>query len=208
MKHNIAKEILNTEKDKLMLEPEATRDWELITALEIAIEAVKEIDNYGNCVLTMFGDCSYEETGCSDCKIKEKIREALKDSSELTLDNVMMALGIVRYTEMIDLLTAVYTCDYANGVAIINKVYMAGCDLKLFIKSLTDFMLDVCKKDFVSDFTYLNCPNTDEIRDFFKHTPNRAENRTILSNLIRLGNDIKWDTNPKARIEAWVITGE
>lgn len=79
MKHNIAKKILNTEKDKLMLEPEANRDWELITALEIAIEAVNEIDNYGNCVLTMFGDCSYEETGCSDCKIKEKIRKALEN---------------------------------------------------------------------------------------------------------------------------------
>ena len=77
MKHNIAKKILNTEKDKLMLEPEATRDWELITALEIAIEAVEEVDKYGNCVLTMFGDCSYQETGCSDCKIKEKIRKAL-----------------------------------------------------------------------------------------------------------------------------------
>lgn len=34
---------------------------------------------HGNCVLTLFGDCSYQETGCSDCKIKQKIREALKN---------------------------------------------------------------------------------------------------------------------------------
>ena len=40
MKDKIAKKILNMEIDKLMQEPESARDWELITALEIAIEAL------------------------------------------------------------------------------------------------------------------------------------------------------------------------
>ncbi len=31
-----------------------------------------------NCMMTEFGKCSYNETGCSDCKIKEKIRKALE----------------------------------------------------------------------------------------------------------------------------------
>ena len=31
-----------------------------------------------NCILTMFGECSYNETGCSDCAVAEKIREALR----------------------------------------------------------------------------------------------------------------------------------
>lgn len=48
-------------------------------ALDMAIEALKELDNHGNCVLTMFGECSYQETGCSDCKIIGKIGEALKN---------------------------------------------------------------------------------------------------------------------------------
>ena len=30
-----------------------------------------------NCILTMFGECSYNETGCSDCAVAEKIRKAL-----------------------------------------------------------------------------------------------------------------------------------
>lgn len=29
------------------------------------------------CVLTQFGKCSYNETGCSDCYIKERIRKAI-----------------------------------------------------------------------------------------------------------------------------------
>jgi len=40
---------------------------------------VKVPENEVNCVLTMFGKCSYNETGCSDCEIKDKIRKALKE---------------------------------------------------------------------------------------------------------------------------------
>ena len=36
-------------------------------------------ENAVNCVLTMFGKCSYNKTGCSDCEIKDKIRKALKE---------------------------------------------------------------------------------------------------------------------------------
>lgn len=44
MTHKTAKEILKMEKDKLMSEPESNRDWELITALDIAIEALERSD--------------------------------------------------------------------------------------------------------------------------------------------------------------------
>lgn len=40
---------------------------------------VKVPENEVNCVLTMFGECSYNETGCSDCEIKEKISKALEN---------------------------------------------------------------------------------------------------------------------------------
>ena len=36
-------------------------------------------ENAVNCVLTMFGECSYNETGCHDCEIKVKIRRALRE---------------------------------------------------------------------------------------------------------------------------------
>ena len=45
MKNKIAKKILKIEKDKLMAEPESDRDWELITALEIAIDTLKEVED-------------------------------------------------------------------------------------------------------------------------------------------------------------------
>lgn len=42
-------------------------------------QTVEVPENEVNCVLTMFGKCSYNKTGCSDCEIKDKIRKALKE---------------------------------------------------------------------------------------------------------------------------------
>lgn len=39
---------------------------------------VEVSENAVNCVLTEFGNCSYNKTGCSDCEIKDKIRKALE----------------------------------------------------------------------------------------------------------------------------------
>ena len=33
--------------------------------------------NEHNCMMTIFGECSYAETGCGDCAIVEKVRKAL-----------------------------------------------------------------------------------------------------------------------------------
>lgn len=41
MTNKVALKILEIEKDKLMSEPESNRDWELITALDIVINALK-----------------------------------------------------------------------------------------------------------------------------------------------------------------------
>lgn len=34
-----------------------------------------------NCSLEEFGECSYRETGCSDCKVKEKVRNAIDNAN-------------------------------------------------------------------------------------------------------------------------------
>ena len=47
--------------------------WKEIDGREIPAVDVRDVD----CVLKMFGECSYDETGCSDCLIKAKIKKAL-----------------------------------------------------------------------------------------------------------------------------------
>lgn len=36
-----------------------------------------EVSEGNDCMLTMFGECSYNETGCGSCAVAEKIRKAL-----------------------------------------------------------------------------------------------------------------------------------
>ena len=53
---------------------------------------------------------------------------------------------------------------------------------------------------------YIECPLTDEVKFVFDNFDNNEI--SLLSCLIKLQAEIKWETNPKARIEAWCITGE
>lgn len=131
--------------------------------------------------------------------------KCLAYSDNLTLQNVLNALGVADYDVMCDLLHA-YSCNNAKEmVNIINDVYMSGHDLKQFIKSFTNFVLDLNKYQLGAD-DYLECPMNDRIREVFDKFDLDAV--ALLSSLIKLQADVKWDTNPKARIEAWCMIGE
>ena len=127
-----------------------------------------------------------------------------------TLDIVKIteALGLSDYACMTDLLAACLGCDSESQIKIINEVYMSGKDLKQFVKDFTTFVLDFCKFSMGVEVKYLSCPMTDEIQKVFNDTTCIESGEGLLNSLIRLQNDIKWDTNPKARIEVWCIVKE
>lgn len=69
----------------------ATESWKMGLTARIETTLNQFIDWIDNtptvqpklyCALREFGDCSYSETGCSDCAIKEKIRNALSIQPE------------------------------------------------------------------------------------------------------------------------------
>lgn len=131
--------------------------------------------------------------------------KCLAYSDELTLENVTKALGIANYDVMANLLSAYDNGEVDKMVNIINEVYMSGYDLKQFIKSFTDFVLDLNKYKLGAK-EYVECPMSDAIKFVFEDF-SRAEDE-LLTSLIKLQADIKWDTNPKSRVEVWCITGE
>ena len=50
--------------------------------MNILAEALRKTEpiiygNEHNCIMTLFGDCSYNETGCGSCAVVEKVRNAL-----------------------------------------------------------------------------------------------------------------------------------
>lgn len=131
--------------------------------------------------------------------------KCLAYSDELTIDNVTKALGIADYTVMSNLLNQYDNGSVDDMIQTINDVYMSGYDLKQFIKSFTNFVLDLNKYK-LGQKAYIECPLTDEVKFVFDNFDNNEI--SLLSCLIKLQAEIKWDTNPKARIEAWCITGE
>ena len=158
-----------------------------IQASDNAIEYIARLANGGmRDALTMLDKClSYTNTLC--------------------IDEITEALGLSDYTCMMNLLSACDSVDSEGQINIINDVYMSGKDLKQFIKDFTDFVLDSCKYNLGAPKETLICPLTDNIQELFDEEEDRT---SLLSSLIKLQNNIKWDTNPKARIEAWCITKE
>lgn len=131
--------------------------------------------------------------------------KCLAYSEKLTVDNVIQALGLASYDVMTDLLCAVVEKDTKTQLDIINKMYMSGADLKQFIKEFTNFVLDCQKFNIGADTKYMSCPSQESILTVFRQV-HLEDGEKLLTSLIKLQSDIKWDTNPKARIEAWCIT--
>ena len=131
--------------------------------------------------------------------------KCLAYSNDLTIDNVTKALGMASYDLMLNLLSSYDNGEVDKMVAVINDVYMSGYDLKYFIKSFTNFVLDLNKYK-LGAVDYVDCPMSEAIKFVFDNF-SRSENE-LLTSLIKLQVEIKWDTNPKARIEAWCFIGE
>ena len=66
------------------------------TAVEI--EDIPIYGNEHNCMMTIFGTCSYAETGCGDCAVVEKVRKALSADRPSAVD-----------------LSSVYSTAYKSG---------------------------------------------------------------------------------------------
>jgi len=126
-------------------------------------------------------------------------------SPDITMENVVQALGTIDYSTMLNLTNAILDMKAAEVVTIIEEAYRSGMDLKQFIKQYSYFVLDLCKYDLLGGFEYLQIPSTLQTElesyaddDFeFLHT--------LLDSIIKLNADIKWETAPKPLIEATLI---
>ena len=124
--------------------------------------------------------------------------KCLAFSTEVTLENVVKAVGATDYDTMIRLTKAILADDQATMFEVIDGIHNAGKDLKLFIRSYLEFMLDVCKYDVTKSFELIKIPQyyKADIEKFLEI------GSKLLKCLLRLNNDIKYDANPKFLIEA------
>lgn len=129
--------------------------------------------------------------------------KCLAYSTNLTMDNVLKALGTTDYATMIDLTRAIKYGDKSIVIRIIEGIHNSGKDLKQFCRLYMNYVLDLCKYSVLQDMSYLSMPKTHEkvVKEFMQ----MGDFTGLLRTIIQLNADIKWDTAPKYLIESVLV---
>ena len=134
--------------------------------------------------------------------------KCLSFSSDLTVENVIKALGVADYNTMFDLNNAFFENDKPKLIKIVSDVYSSGMDLKLFIKNYFEFLLDLNVYCLTKDLAMTKIPEiwVDEMKSYGSHEWSVSNN--LLTYITDLQSSIKWEQNSKAVIIAKFILFE
>lgn len=127
--------------------------------------------------------------------------KCLSYSNDLTVPNVINALGLVSYDTMFKLTAFLINKDVSGTIKLITSVFESGMDLKQFIKDYFEFILDLN--------IYYQTGNMDSIKIPIHCEPTIKEFKndwgvinSLLQVIVDLMNEIKWIQNPKSVILA------
>lgn len=132
--------------------------------------------------------------------------KSLSFSPELTLGNVVKALGTTNYDVMFNLTDSIVYSKSKDMLAIIEDIHAQGKDLKRFIKGYIQFLLDINKYALGCDWGQLSLPHLQEYED--KMTEWLKFNdlfTSLLNTIVTLDNNMKYSTTPKYDIEAALL---
>lgn len=129
---------------------------------------------------------------------------------KVELQTVVKVLGVTDYTTMLDLTNSLLAGSSEMLIPILEETYEAGVDLKQFIRQYINFVLDIKKAVIMGDMHYTQLPETEEIKEFLDYycddsTFNDTMSK-LLTILVNLNNNIKYDSSPKSLIEICLLT--
>lgn len=133
--------------------------------------------------------------------------KCLSFNKELTLENVVKALGTTNYDTMKDLTDFILDNVPMGAIDIIERIHSEGKDIKQFLAQYVQFLLDIQKYYFTKDFKYVQIPGIDSNK---KWLDSLSENNiddcfTLLRTLVRLNSSIKWSQTPKYDLETEIM---
>lgn len=127
-------------------------------------------------------------------------------SNDITLENVVKALGTVDYSVMFDLLNNIIENDMEGAISTIEDVYASGKDIKQFVKLYDHFLLDISKYLIGCDWRYINIPKLEEYENQLAHYGDYYNDiLDLLDVFVKLDASIKYSATPKQDIEAELI---
>ena len=128
-------------------------------------------------------------------------------STDLSIQNVLNALGNYSYDTFFSLVNYVIDGREADVLMILDEFYRDGNDLRLFVDMFTTFCLDVSKYIIFKSTDMLKIPSSME--DRLKNSTNFQDSLNyymyIVNQLMELKALIKNDTNIKTTIEIMFI---
>lgn len=131
--------------------------------------------------------------------------KCLSLTNKLDLVQAVKTLGSINYETMFDLFFAMYNCDEKKVIEIVDNVYNAGRDLKLFIKQFTNFLADICKYKLFNNFDYVRIPK------LYKEQMERCKNsdnevlKTLLDKVNELNSKIKYESQVLPVVETELL---
>ena len=133
--------------------------------------------------------------------------KCLSYSSDLTLENVVKALGTVDYSMMFTFTDYVLTGKAEAIIETIEDLYNTGIDLKQFVKLYIGFILELNKYLLGCDWTYINIPAIEQNKVALSKFKESDYNKLLhlLRTLIKLDADIKYSSTVKSDIEAIML---
>lgn len=134
--------------------------------------------------------------------------KCLAYSSDVTLENVVTALGTIDYSTMFKLIDRLLHYETQQVIVIIEELYNAGKDLKIFVRQFIQFLLDLNKYGIGCDWKFISLPRLAEYEDWLIDCTAEDFNNILswLSVFINLNADIKWSQSVKYDIEAVLMT--
>lgn len=132
--------------------------------------------------------------------------KCLSYSQDLTMDNIIDALGVADYSTMMDLVSNIIQNDAERVIRTIEEIHNDGKDLKQFIKQLLNFVLDIKKYAILKSFDYVQLPYSVGIEEFLETMSDEFDKISgLLDLLIKINSEIRYDSSPKYMIEACIL---
>lgn len=135
-----------------------------------------------------------------------KLDTVLGYTTNITLQAVLDCLGITNYQHLLKIVQGIINKQADESIQIIDKIYRDGKDLKLFVKDLNKFVLDLCKLNITRNKELTMIP-TDIMRQCIHIATNTSKYDLvdILDGVNNLLDKIKYEQNPKNLIESELI---
>ena len=178
----------------------------IINRLMLIANEEKEIDDSIN----WYGEALEYIAKIADGGMRDAIMlldKCLAFSRNLTLENVVNALGTIDYDTMFNLTDYLIQYNAKEAVKAIETIYAQGKELKTFVRQYVQFLLDLDKYGIGCEWCYLQIPRLTDYEKWLEECDDSTFGiiENWLSVFVNLNADIKWSQSVKYDIQAAIL---